>query len=212
MKDLFIGRIRDIEVQRQLIRAKANLDDTLQLALENEKGAKTSEQFQKLLPHKKSFSTNASSIRVKHEPTSSVQQSRNQGNNSRGGGPTVPIHARIETNLATFVVTHFPSSTVGCVRPEKLLVLLVKRKVISPRYVKLQSAELTWCNRTSYLPIKRCNFIDANNDSEPEYGVMAVDVVQINKVELLKVEGGQPRSLSIQLRSGNSFLCYGGYR
>ena len=86
LKDLFIGRIRDVEVQRQLIRAKANFDDTLQLALENEKGAKTSEQFQKLLPHNNSSSTNASSIRVKQEPTSSVQQFSNQGNNSRGGG------------------------------------------------------------------------------------------------------------------------------
>ena len=39
IKDLFIGRIRDVEVQSQLIRAEANLDDTLQLSLENEKGA-----------------------------------------------------------------------------------------------------------------------------------------------------------------------------
>ena len=50
------------------------------------------------------------------------------------------------------------------------------------------------------------NFIDANDDSEPEYGVMAVDVEQINNIELLKAEGGQPRSLSIQLRSGISFF------
>ena len=42
LRDLFIGRIRDVEIQRQLNRAKANLEDTLQLALENENGAKTS--------------------------------------------------------------------------------------------------------------------------------------------------------------------------
>ena len=53
---------------------------------------------------------------------------------------------------------------------------------------------------------QECNLIDVNGDSEPEYGVMAVDVVQINNVELLKTAGGQPRSLSIQLRSGNSFF------
>ena len=35
---------------------------------------------------------------------------------------------------------------------------------------------------------------------------MAVDVVQINTVELLKAEGGQPSSLNIQIRSGNSFF------
>ena len=60
---------------------------------------------------------------------------------------------------------------------------------------------------------QECGFIDVNDESEPEYGVMAVDVVQINKVELLKAEGGQPRSLSIQLRSGDTgrFLCYGGH-
>ena len=90
LKDLFIGRIRDVEVQRQLIREKANLDDTLQLALENEKGAKTSEQFQKLLPHNNATSNTTNSIRVKQEPTSSVQQFKSQGNSSRGGGVNRP--------------------------------------------------------------------------------------------------------------------------
>ena len=90
LKDLFIGRIRDVEVQRQLIRAKANLDDTLQLALENEKGAKTSEQFQKLLPHNNATSNTANSFRVKQEPSSSVQQFKSQGNSSRGGDVNRP--------------------------------------------------------------------------------------------------------------------------
>ena len=31
-------------------------------------------------------------------------------------------------------------------------------------------------------------------------------MVQINRVELLRAEGGQPRSFSIQLRSGNCFV------
>ena len=53
---------------------------------------------------------------------------------------------------------------------------------------------------------QECNLIDLNGDSEPECGVMAIEVVQINNVELLKTAGGQPRSLSIQLRSGNSFF------
>ena len=35
---------------------------------------------------------------------------------------------------------------------------------------------------------------------------MAIDVVQINNVEFLTAAGEQPRSLSIQLRSGNSFF------
>ena len=37
LKDLFIGCIRDIDVQRQLIKPKVNLEDTLQLALESKK-------------------------------------------------------------------------------------------------------------------------------------------------------------------------------
>ena len=53
---------------------------------------------------------------------------------------------------------------------------------------------------------QECNLIDVNGNSQPEYGVIAIDVVQINNVELLKAAGGQPRSLSIQLRSGNFFF------
>ena len=34
LKDLFIGQIRDVDVQQQLIKAKADLDDTFKLALE----------------------------------------------------------------------------------------------------------------------------------------------------------------------------------
>ena len=51
LKDLFIGRIRDVEVQQQLIKAKVDLDGTFKLALECEKRASTSAQFQKQLPH-----------------------------------------------------------------------------------------------------------------------------------------------------------------
>ena len=39
LKVLFIGRICDVDVQQQLIKAKADLDDTFKLALECEKGA-----------------------------------------------------------------------------------------------------------------------------------------------------------------------------
>ena len=56
------------------------------------------------------------------------------------------------------------------------------------------------------LSDQECNLIDVNGDSEPEYGFMVIDIVQINNVELLKAAGGQPRSLSNQLRSGNFFF------
>ena len=56
------------------------------------------------------------------------------------------------------------------------------------------------------LSDQECNLIDVNGDCEPQYGVMAIDIVQLNNVELLKAAGGQPRSLSIQLHSGKSFF------
>ena len=86
LEELFIGRIRNIDVQRQLVKAKVNLENTLQLALESKKGAKTSEQLQKLLPHNQSTTPNTNSIRIKQEPTFSVQQFRNPSNIGRGGG------------------------------------------------------------------------------------------------------------------------------
>ena len=45
-KGLFIGRKSDVDFQQQLMKAKADLDQTQKLALESKKGAKTSEQFQ----------------------------------------------------------------------------------------------------------------------------------------------------------------------
>ena len=64
LKDLFIGRIRDVEVQQQLIKAKADLEGTFKLALECKKGASTSAQFQKLLPHNQ----HSTGIKVKQNP------------------------------------------------------------------------------------------------------------------------------------------------
>ena len=155
LKDLFIGRIRNVEVQRQLIRAKANLDDTLQLALEIEKRAKASEQFQKLFPHNNVTSTTTNSIRVKQEPTSSVQQFKNQGNSSRGGGLNRPNLSKSTTkNQYIFAVTRFPLNIVGRVRSEKLLAMLAKRRVILLRCVTLQNDALTWYKMRRYLQTK----------------------------------------------------------
>ena len=65
-----------MDVQQQLIKAKADLDDTFKLALECEKGPSTSAQFPKLLPHNPFSST----IKVKQEPTFSIQTSRGKRN------------------------------------------------------------------------------------------------------------------------------------
>ena len=48
------------------------------------------------------------------------------------------------------------------------------------------------------------DFIDVADESEPDYGVMAFDVVRINSVEFLRAEGGKPKNL--QLRTGISFF------
>ena len=56
-------------------------------------------------------------------------------------------------------------------------------------------------------PLIDCNFIDADYDSEPEYGVLQLEsAVRIDSIELLKSNKGKPRSLSIQLRTGQSFF------
>ena len=56
-------------------------------------------------------------------------------------------------------------------------------------------------------PSVNCNFIDLDQDSEPEYGVLQLETaVMINSLETLKSSGGQSRSLSIQLHSGYSFF------
>ena len=206
LKDLFIGRIRDVVVQRQLIRAKANLDDTLQLALENEKGAKTSEQFQKLLPHNNTISTNASSIRVKQEPTSSVQQFKNQGNSSRGGGFNRSNQRQCQNKPSYFCGNPFSLEHRRSCPAREATCNACKKKGHFAQVCNTRKRRVKMVQHDETLSDQECNLIDVNGDSEPEYGVMAIDIVQINNVELLKAAGGQPRSLSIQLRSGNSFF------
>ena len=76
LKDLFIGRIRDVDVQQQLTKAKTDLDNTFKLALECEKAASTPTQFQKLLPHDQYSNT----IKIKQEPDFSILPYRGKRN------------------------------------------------------------------------------------------------------------------------------------
>ena len=206
LKDLFIGRIRDVEVQRQLIRAKTNLDDTLQLALENEKGAKTSEQFQKLLPHNNTTSHNTNSIRVKQEPTSSVQQFKNQETSSRGGGVNRLNQRQSQNKPCYFCGNPFSFKHRRSCPAREATCNACKKKGHFAMVCNTTRRRVNMVQHEEVFFGQECNLIDVNGDSEPEYGVMALDVVQINNVEFLKAAGGQPRSLSFQLRSGNSFF------
>ena len=155
LKDLFIGRIRDVEVQRQLTRAKAILDDTLQLALENEKG----------LSHQSSSRSYCQITTFLRQTAVPFGSNKNRLLRSSNPGireitvaeeaQIVPINARIKTNIATFVVTHFPSNTVGRVRPEKLLVMIVKKD----HFTKVcnttkRRVTLVQQDETRHLPIK----------------------------------------------------------
>ena len=189
LKDLFIGRVRDVEVQRQLIRAKANLDDTLQLALENEKGAKTSEQFQKLLPHNNATSTTTNSIRVKQEPSSSVQQFKTQGNSSRGGGVNRPNQRHNQKKTCYFCSNPFSLEHRRSCPAREATCNACKKKDHFAKVCNTTKRRVKMVQNEEMSSDQECNLIDVNGDSEPEYGVMAIDVVQINNVEFLKAAG-----------------------
>ena len=65
VRDLFIGRIRDPDVQITLIRKNPDAAGTLKLALELEKTTSTSMEFQKILPHNKNTTSSFSMPKIK---------------------------------------------------------------------------------------------------------------------------------------------------
>ena len=201
LKDLFIGRIRDIDVQQQLIKAKADLDGTFKLALDCEKGAKTFAQFQKLLPHNQ----HSNGIKVKQEPTFSIQSSRGKRNY-----PQNQSNRQTSQNNQTNKSCYFcgnPSSTdhrKSFPAREKTCNHFRKRGHFAKR---CNSSNLVQENEDASGRSMDCNFIDVEQDSEPEYGVLQLEsAVMINSIETLKSGGGKSRSLTIQLRSGRSFF------
>ena len=79
VRELFIGRIRDPDVQSTLIHKNPDAAGTLKLALEVEKGTSTSLEFQKVLPLNKNGSSSFSLPKIKQEPPFSVQSCRGGG-------------------------------------------------------------------------------------------------------------------------------------
>ena len=204
LKDLFIGRIRDVEVQQQLIKAKANLEDTFQLALECEKGASTSAQFQKLLPHNQ-----VTGIKVKQEPTFSIQSSRGKRNTPQNNYNRQNTQSNKSNKACYFCGNPFSlEHRKSCPAREVTCNLCEKRG----HFAKCCNSSRRRVNLVDDSeavtdPSIDCNFIDADYDSEPEYSVLQLEsAVQINSIELLRSNKGKPRSLSIQLRTGLSFF------
>ena len=144
LKDCFFGRIRDVEVQRQLIRAKSTSNCFYQRPSQTKPCYFCGNPFS--LEHRRS------------------------------------CPAREGTCIACKNKGHFA------------------------KFCNTTKRRVNMVQQNDPASDQECGFIEVNDDSEPEYGVMAVDVIQINNVELLKAKGGQPRSLSIQLRSGNTFF------
>ena len=173
--------------------------------MECEKGASTSAQFQKLLPHNQFSST----IKVKQEPTFSIQSSRGKRNTPQNQSNRPNTQSNKGNKACYFCGNSFsPDHRKSCPAREVTCNLCKKRAHFakccnsSRRRVNLvdDSEEAT-------DPSIDCNFIDADYDSEPEYSVLQLEsAVRIDSIELLKSNKGKPRSLSIQLGTGSSFF------
>ena len=201
LKDLFIGRIRDIDIQKQLIKAKADLDDTFKLALECEKGANPSAQFQTLLSHNQ----HSNGFKVKQEPTFYIQSSRRERNYSHNQNNRQTSQNNKTNKSCYFCGNSFgPDHRKACPAREVTCNLCRKRGHfakccnLSKRRVNLAQEN----EGPSMGPSMDCNFIEVDQESEPEYGVLQLEsAVMINSIEPPKSSGGKSRSLSIPLRS-----------
>ena len=201
LKDLFIGRIRDIDVQQQLIKAKADLDGTFKLALECEKGANTSAQFQKLLPHNQ----HSNGIKIEQERTFPLQSSRGKRNYPKNQNNRQTSQNN-QTNKSCYFCGNpvSPDHRKSCPAREVTCNLCRRRG----HFAKCcnsskQNVNLVQENEDASGTSMDCIFIDVEQDSEPEFGVLQLEsAVMINSIETLKSSGGKSRSLSVQLYSG----------
>ena len=106
---------------------------------------------------------------------------------------TEPLKAQISQNLAVFVAIRSLSIIVGRCRPERPLVTLAKKGhfakvcIITKRRVNMIQQDEPQQDQSDLIVVAE--------NSEPNYCVMAINVVQINSVDLLKAEGGKPSSL-----------------
>ena len=191
LKDLFIGRIRDVDVQQQLIKAKVDLDDTFKLALECEKGASTSAQSQKLLPHNQ-FSSN---IKLKQEPTFSIQSSRGKRNSPQNQFNRQSTQSNKGNKACYFCGNPFSPDHRRCCPAREVTCNLCKNRGHFAKCCNSSKWRVNLVDDSEEVadPLIECNFIDADYDSEPEYGVLQLEsAVRIDSIELLKSNKGKP--------------------
>ena len=193
LEDLFIGRIRDIDVQSQLIKAKVNLEDTLQVALESEKGRKLRNNFKNC-----SRTTNrqhpiltpyGSSKNLHPRYNSSVTHQRL----AEGEVIIGLTNAQVSQNLVTSVCGN-PFTLEHCrsCPAREATCNACKKKGHFAKMCKTTKRRVNMIQQEQLQLAQECDFIDVGEDSEPDYRVMAIDVVQINSVELLRADGGKP--------------------
>ena len=217
VRDLFIGRIRDPDVQSTLIQKNPDADGTLKLALELEKGTSTSMEFQTILPHNKNNTSSFSLPKIKQEPAFSVQ-SRRGGGQSSSRKPNVSDKKGQSSSRSCYFCanTYSPDHRKNC--PARDVECRTCKK--KGHFAKVCNSRRT-VNRVeeeevqSNLETEIDNIVlDQDDDSEPEYGVLSITqrrirhTVQICSLELLKSNRGTPRNLSVMLRSyGKSFFA-----
>ena len=146
---------------------------------------------------------------VKQEPTCSIQSSRGRRNYPQNQNNRQTSQNN-QTNKSCYFCgnPNSPDHRKSCRAREVTCNLCRKRGHFakccnsSKRRVNLVQE-----NEDVAGPSVDCNFIDVDQDSEPEYGVLQLEsAVMINSMETLRSSGGQSRSLSIQFRSGYSFF------
>ena len=210
MRGLFIGLIRDSDVQSTLIRKNPDAAGTLKLALELEKGTSTSMEFQQILPHKMNVSSPFSLPKVKQEPTFSVQSHRGGGQfSSRKQNGSDKKDQNSSRSCYFSGNTYSPDHRKSC--PARDVECLTCKK--KGHFAKVCNSRRR-VNHVEEEEVQRCLeteidiiVLDQEDDSEPEYGVLSITPrrirhnVQICSLKLLKSNRGTLRNLSVMLRS-----------
>ena len=175
--------------------------------LEWEKGASTSAQFQKLLPHNQDSNTS----RVKQEQAFSIQLSRRKRNGPQNQANRQNNQGNQGNKLCYFCGNLFSLDHRKSCPAREVKCNLCKKRGHFAKCCNSSKRRVNLVQEEQELPSHSvdCNFLDVDYDSESEYCVFQLeDIGLINIIEMLKPAGGKPGSLSIQLRQVLVFLFH----